>query len=82
MGISAAVGENKEAFPLLEYDDAVFSSRDRVTGAVFELGITVETCISYAPGHPLLMLRINSPCTPGHPLLMLRINSPCRYRNL
>jgi len=26
------------------------------------LGATPETCVWYAPGHPLLMLRINSPC--------------------
>jgi hypothetical protein len=34
----------------------------RGTGTSCPMGATPQACLRHAPGHPLLMLRINSPC--------------------
>jgi len=63
VNISGEFTHNGEAFPVTEYDDGVFSLRDRVTGDVLELGNSHDLNYSanIIPGRYDVMYSVESP---------------------
>jgi len=63
VNISGTFKINGQFFPLVDYDDAVFSLRDRVTGDVFELGNSHDQTFSVnvVPGRYDVLYSLQSP---------------------